>query len=169
MNATTTKPIMICYDGSEGASRAIEKAGELFPAHSAIVLHAWSPVAIICAAYGGAVALPSYDDETLEQEATKIAEAGCRLARDGGLNARPEIAEVTYQGTWHTILDIADEYDAELIVLGARGLSAFKFIMLGSVSHSVTKHAHLPVLIVPPAVREQTAVSEPAGHAAAPA
>ena len=91
-----------------------------------------------------------------------------RAGEQAGLKAQPEIAEVSYQGTSHTILDVADEYDAELIVLGARGLSTFKSIVLGSVSHSVSQHAHLPVLVVPPAVREAT-VSEPAEHAAATA
>ena len=46
---------------------------------------------------------------------------------------------------------MADRHDASLIVLGARGLSAFKSMLLGSVSHSVAQHAHRPVLIVPPA------------------
>lgn len=130
------------------------------------MLHAWSPVAIICAAYGGAVRLASYDDKTLQREATKVAQAGCGLANEAGLKAQPEVAEITYQGTWHAILDVADQCDAELIVLGARGLSTFKSMMLGSVSHSVTQHAHLPVLIVPPAVGDES-FSQPPEHSMA--
>ncbi len=38
-----------------------------------------------------------------------------------------------------------------MIVIGARGLSTFKSFVLGSVSHGVAQHAHVPVLIVPPA------------------
>jgi nucleotide-binding universal stress UspA family protein len=166
--STTNKPILICYDGSEGARRAIEAAGELFPGRKAIVLHAWSPVSIICAAYGGAVVLPTYDDDALQGEASKLAEKGCNLAKQAGLKAQPEIAEITYQGTWHAILDIADEYDAAVVVLGARGLSTFKSIVLGSVSHSVAQHAHLPVLVVPPALAEEK-TAEPVEHAAATA
>ena len=164
--STTNKPILICYDGSEGARHAIETAGELFPERRAIVLYVWSPVATIFAAYGAAAALPDYKDEVLQQEAAKVAEEGSRLAHDAGLKAQPEITEITYEGTWHTILDVAVQYDAELVVLGARGLSTFKSLVLGSVSHSVAQHAHLPVLIVPPAVREET-VAEPAAHATA--
>jgi nucleotide-binding universal stress UspA family protein len=152
----------------KGARHAIETAAELFPGHGTIVLHAWSPISVIVAGYGGMVALPTCDDDALQVEASKVAAEGCKLASDAGLEAQPEIAEVTYQGTWHTILDIADQYDAELIVLGARGLSAFKSVVLGSVSHSVSQHAHLPVLVVPPAVREER-VSAPAEHAAATA
>ena len=164
----TAKTILIGYDNSEGSRRAIAAAGELFPGYRAIVLHVWSPVSLMVAAYGGMVALPTYDDDVLQEGAKKFAEEGCRLAIEAGLRAQPEIAEVTYRGTWYTILEVADQYDAEVIVLGARGLSGFKSMMLGSVSHSVSQHAHVPVLVVPPSEHEELA-AEPAAHAAASA
>lgn len=154
---TADNPILICYDGSEGSRHAIEKAGELFPAKAAIVLHVWSPFAIIAAAYGGAVALPSYEDDELQKAATRTADDGCRLASAAGLQARPEVAEVTFEGSWHTILGVADECEASLIVVGARGLSTFKSLVLGSVSHGVTQHAHRPVLVVPPSLEASQA------------
>jgi nucleotide-binding universal stress UspA family protein len=152
MSDANSKPILICYDGSDGARRAIEVAAGLFAGQTAIVLNVWSPIALIVAAYGGLAALPDYDDKALEEAASKLAAAGSALAAEAGLKARPENAEVTFQGTWHTILDAAKHHDAELIVMGARGLSAFQSALLGSVSHAVAQHAHLPVLIVPPAV-----------------
>ena len=155
MNTTQTRPILVCYDGSDGARRAIETAGSLFGGRKAIVLNVWSPISVMVAAYGGMAALPSYDDDVLQDGATKVATAGSALASD-------------YEGTWHTILDVANQYDADLIVMGARGLGAFKSALLGSVSHSVTQHAHLPVLIVPPVAQSETA-PEPAEHAAATA
>jgi nucleotide-binding universal stress UspA family protein len=164
----TGKTILIGYDNSEGSRRAIATAGELFPGHRAIVLHVWSPVSLLAASYGGMVSLPTHDDDILQEGATMLAAEGCRLALEAGLKAHPEIAEVTYQGAWHTILDVADQYDAEVIVLGARGLSSFKSMMLGSVSHSVAQHAHVPVLVVPPADHDKV-VAEPAEHAAATA
>ena len=152
--STPEKPILICYDRSEGARRAIEIAAQLFPGRKAVVLHVWSPIAVIAAAYGGVVSLPSYDDSALAKAALKVAEDGARVASEAGLEAGAEVAEVTYDGTWYTILDVAAQHDAPLVVLGARGLSTFKSVVLGSVSHSVAQHAHRPVLIVPPAERE---------------
>lgn len=149
MNTLDT-PLLVCYDGSAGSRRAIEEAADLFPGKTAIVLHVWSPMAIIAAAYGGAVAIPTYDDSELQQAATAIAAEGCSVATAAGLHATPSIAEVTSEGLWHTILDAADGVDARLIVLGARGLSTFKSFVLGSVSHGVTQHSHRPVLVVPP-------------------
>jgi nucleotide-binding universal stress UspA family protein len=52
------------------------------------------------------------------------------------------------------LAEIADEVDAELIVVGSRGRGAFKAAFLGSVSHSLVGVARCPVLIVPPGVTE---------------
>jgi nucleotide-binding universal stress UspA family protein len=46
------------------------------------------------------------------------------------------------------ILDTAKKFNANIIVIGSRGLSQIKELLLGSVSHSVTKHADIPVLVV---------------------
>jgi nucleotide-binding universal stress UspA family protein len=37
---------------------------------------------------------------------------------------------------------------ADLIVIGSRGLSGMKRLLMGSVSESVVRHAHCPVLVV---------------------
>jgi len=46
------------------------------------------------------------------------------------------------------ILDTAKKFNANMIVIGSRGLSQIKELLLGSVSHSVAKHAEIPVLVV---------------------
>ena len=68
-----------------------------------------------------------------------------------GLDATGAIAEGTYEGTWHAIVAAGKQHGADLIAIGARGLSTFKSLVLGSVSHGVAQHARVPVLIVPPA------------------
>jgi nucleotide-binding universal stress UspA family protein len=45
----------------------------------------------------------------------------------------------------------AEEQRADLIVIGARGTSAVSRFLLGSVAERVVRHAHVPVLTVPPA------------------
>jgi nucleotide-binding universal stress UspA family protein len=146
-------PILLCYDRSAGARRAIETAAELFPGRKAVVLHVWQPVAIAAAAYGGTAALDDFDESELEKAAKTLADEGAALASAAGLDASAGIADSTYEGTWHAILSAADEQGAALIVLGARGLSTFRSLVLGSVSHGVAQHAHVPVLIVPPEAR----------------
>jgi len=46
------------------------------------------------------------------------------------------------------ILDLSKSIDVDLIVVGSRGLGSVKEFLLGSVSHSVARHASVPVLIV---------------------
>lgn len=49
------------------------------------------------------------------------------------------------------IVDVADEIDAAVIVLGSRGLKGIREQFEGRFSHEVAEHAGRPVLIVPPA------------------
>lgn len=53
------------------------------------------------------------------------------------------------------LADLADDEDAELIVVGSRGRGRFKAAFLGSVSNSLVGVARCPVLIVPPGVSAQ--------------
>jgi nucleotide-binding universal stress UspA family protein len=160
MTPHDTHPILLCYDGSAGSRLAVERAAALFPGHAASVLHVWTPLAVTAFAYG-AMMIPSVDESEIETAAMKVAEEGAALAGDLGLVATAEIAEATYEGTWHAVVASADAHDAVLIAIGARGLSTFKSIFLGSVSHGVVQHAARPVLVVPPPARaEQVGVAE---------
>jgi nucleotide-binding universal stress UspA family protein len=152
LTPSDTHPILLCYDGSAGSRRAVEQAASLFPGHAALVLHVWTPLAVTAFAYG-AMMIPSVDEGEIEEAAAKVAEEGAALANEHGLVAAPVVAEATYEGTWHAVVECATVHDAAVIAIGARGLSTFKSILLGSVSHGVVQHAARPVLVVPPPSR----------------
>ncbi len=72
-------------------------------------------------------------------------EAAASLARDAGVNAR------TYprQGDpADAILDVAEEREADLIVVGNKGMTGAKRFLLGSVPNKISHHAPCSVLII---------------------
>ena len=142
-------PILICYDGSPAAVRAIETAAALLGPRRAVVLDVASSMTVaesLAAPYsamaGAALA------ETHAAESVRIAGEGTEIARSSGFDA---VARATRAvPTWEGIVEIADELDAPVIVVGSRGLRGLNEALHGSVSHQVAAHAGRPVLIVPP-------------------
>jgi nucleotide-binding universal stress UspA family protein len=80
--------------------------------------------------------------------AREVAGQGAEIARSPGLDAEARTALAA--PTWEGIVDVADELDAAVIVIGSRGLSCLKEILEGSLSHELAEHAGRPVLVVPP-------------------
>ena len=106
---------------------------------------------MVAAAYGGLMALPDYDESALETSAREIARAGADLARRRGSTRSPRSSRAPTREPGTRSWRPASAHGAAVIVIGARGLSTFKSFVLGSVSHGVAQHSHVPVLIVPPA------------------
>ncbi len=144
------RPVLICFDRSASAQHAIDVAASLLGKRRAVVLTVWSsPIGM--AVHGMGAAEAEYEKDQ-QRRASDSAAEGCKRARAAGLDAVPLAARgIPEEGTARAILDIAADQDANLIVLGARGLSGLRSLILGSVSHGVVNHAHRPVLVVPDA------------------
>ena len=68
--------------------------------------------------------------------------------RDKGIQAHGEIRRVSSGDTPEQIVEIAQTAGADLIVLGSRGMSEWKSLVLGGVANKVVQHATCPVLLV---------------------
>jgi nucleotide-binding universal stress UspA family protein len=145
----TNTAILICYDGSPGAVRAIEAAATLLGPRRAVVLDVAPP---ITPAESVATISPLVPGAAFEQlntaDAAQVAARGAELARSSGFEA--EARGALGAPTWEGVVDVADELDAAVIVIGSRGLNGLREILDGSLSHQVAEHAGRPVLIVPP-------------------
>jgi nucleotide-binding universal stress UspA family protein len=145
------KPVLFCYDGSDGSKTALTAAAELIKPADAVVLVVWMPAAVQLARAGSfLVAVPNEGeiDEQEEAIAKTIAEEGAAGARRRGYNASARTA-LANESVAKTIDEIAQEIDAGLVVCGQRGRGAIRSALLGSVSHALAAHAKRPVLIAP--------------------
>ena len=77
--------------------------------------------------------------QILDEEVKKIEEAGGKVAE-----AHLRLGETRDQ----EIVNLSQEIGAGLIVMGSRGLGGMRRALMGSVSDSVVRHAHCPVMIV---------------------
>ncbi|MVU80097.1 universal stress protein [Nocardia sp. ET3-3] len=148
--------MLIAYDGSENARRAVEYAGRFLAADRAVVLTAWEPMVRQAARLSGlsGVMQPEWmtDDEIEDvalADARNINAEGVRLAKLAGLNAEARTVECTTT-IWTAIVEVADELDVDIIVAGTRGATGIRALMHSSVADAVLKHCHRPVLMVPP-------------------
>ena len=145
------KPVLFCYDGSDGSKTALAAAVELIKPADAVVLVVWMSAAVQLARSGSfIVAIPNEGELDEQEEATarRLAEEGAAGARDRGYNASARVAQAT-ESVARTIDEIAQEIDAGLVVCGQRGRGAVASALLGSVSHALAAHTKRPVLIAP--------------------
>jgi len=144
--------ILIGYDGSDDAKAAIARAGELMRGKPTAVLTVWEPFETLVSRVGAGMPIGSDDyaelDHSSEERARQRAEEGAGLARDAGLKAQARI-RARFGSIADTILAEAEDPGVEAIVLGSRGLTGLKSLLMGSVSHAVLQHADRPVVVVP--------------------
>ena len=86
-----------------------------------------------------AAAVREAAQQTLDEQVKKVEEVGGRVAE-----AHLRMGERRDQA----IVRLADEIGAGLIVMGSRGLGGVRRALMGSVSDSVVRHAHCPVMVV---------------------
>ena len=139
---TADGPLLLCYDGSEDAKHAIEHAGRLLGGRDALVVTVWQPTpALGSSASVGATDL-MFDFVEVDRAAAdlgeRVARDGVRIAQQAGLYAKPVAVEATGL-VWKTIVEIADRHNAATIVMGSRGLTGLRPLLLGSVSSAIPR------------------------------
>lgn len=150
---TGPQKVIVCFDGSEGSTHALELAAQLFPGAHATIVVVWRPaVPYGGLGYGGTFILPPDIQDDIKtktrQDAEKRADDGVSRARTLGLAADTVVRETTGP-VWRELLGAADDAEADAIVVGSRGFGEIKALMLGSTSQALAHHAQRPLVIVP--------------------
>ena len=128
--------IVVGTDGSDDASGAVERAAEF-------ARDTGADLVVVCAVgLLATAASPGTHREIREHLEGDWSEP----ARLPGVYVRTELRD---GNPVQVLLAVADEVDADLIVVGSRGFGGFPELLLGSTSTQLAQHSHLPVLIVP--------------------
>lgn len=85
--------------------------------------------------------------ESAHKEAKKVVDGVVKIAEADNVNAIAVIRD-NVSSIVEAIVDLAEERNADLIVIATRGLTRFRRLLVGSVSSGVIAHAHCSVLIV---------------------
>lgn len=154
--------VLIAYDGSADADRAVEAAHRLVNADRVIVATVWEssmasmPIIAEPGISGFSMADAMLDprseqilDDTADSRAHKVAEAGAQAARQRGFSDVHALAVLDSSDVAHTLLQIADEHHADVIVVGPRGHGGMLSRLMGSTSTALVRHSRLPVLLAP--------------------
>jgi nucleotide-binding universal stress UspA family protein len=135
------KTILIGYDATDPAERALERAAQLAAAFgSQVIVTSVTPV-LLPAGRGMAGPDPTSPPELHQKE---LGDARRRLQEHG---VKPELV-LGIGDPPRTILQLAEERGADLIVLGTRQLGALARVMGQSVSEEVLRRAPCDVLLV---------------------
>ena len=147
--------ILLAIDGSEEAALAARTAAdiaqktgsELHVVHARLMLP-WTGYPDAGTLTGGAVDAEDARERVarwLEDQVDWIEAEGGNVAQAHLRLGRPEEGIITVA---EEIVSLAEEIGAGLIVVGSRGLGGIRRALIGSVSDSVVRHAHCPVLVV---------------------
>lgn len=138
--STPLEKVLLATDGSEDAALAAEAAAGICQKSGArlYVVHVWQTVP---SAHMKTFVRSEFERlarEKLDAEVQKLQSMGISRVEPYLLEGKPA----------DRILDLAEELDAGLIVLGSRGLGTVKRLALGSVAEGVIHHASRPVLVL---------------------
>ena len=150
--------ILVPLDGSENSLKALEGAAQIAEKFSGKItlMHVYSvsvqPVMMPEPYTSGSFGMPILTGAEVTKMIKAAQNAGNRILDDGERRIKSDNVEakkILVEGhAVQEIVRIANEGNYDLIVLGARGISHVREILLGSVTDGVIHHVCCPVLVI---------------------
>jgi nucleotide-binding universal stress UspA family protein len=153
-------PIVIGFDGSDAAERAVREAGPLLAGRPALVVVVWksglgfelmtlptTTIGLPPTAIDVNAALET--DRALYERAERLAAKGAGQARDAGFDAEGlVIADDPDVPVADTLTRTAHQRDAAALVVGSHGHGPIASVFVGSTTQGVLRSATVPVVVV---------------------
>lgn len=138
--------VLIPYDGSKQADRAIDHAIDHFPEATLVALNVINPAESVY--IGEEDGMPPFPDdwfETANQQAEFTLEQATEAIEEAGGQAQ---TAVEVGRPVHVIVDYVEDNDIDHVVMGSHGRSGVTRILLGSVAEGVIRRSPVPVTVV---------------------
>ena len=141
------RSIVVGTDGSPTAERAVQQAAALAADEGArlVVVSAYNPGERATDVEVERVPADLRYTLTDRAQTEELAERGRAIAREAGVGK--VVVQALEGDPAHVLLEAARDFDADLIVVGSRGLTSHAHFILGSVASSVAHHAPCDVLV----------------------
>lgn len=136
--------ILVPYDDSPSAQRALEKALEIAKTDPAIEIHVVHVTTLLEIGQPGMVYSQALVDTIYQNGKDILAKTVPALSK---LPNHFQTLLLEGRSPSNVILNYAEDYNCDLIVMGSRGLSGIKEF-LGSVSNTIVHRSQIPVLII---------------------
>ena len=153
--------ILLAFDGSKEAFGATRAAVEISNATGSELHVVYSLNTELWRSYPGQIIPNTREEDLLEDLEESKRKAGAWIHRQAerieAEGAKVEEAHLAFGKPDEAIVELGEEMEAGLIVTGSRGLGGVRRALMGSVSDSVVRHAHCPVLVVRAGDRRQRA------------
>lgn len=143
---TQIQKILVPVDFSEHSAKALEMAiamAKAFDGATLHLLHCYHIQPVGVSPYG--IVLPEAFDRDIREAASRQLDDWRQKAVAAGVKAEAHLSSMFPSVA---IVDTADEIGADLVVMGTRGLSGLKHVLLGSVAERTLRAATCPVLTV---------------------
>jgi len=133
--------IVVGYDSSDCGKQALDRAVEIAKSlgDQVVVVFGYAPPGI----WGGEIA---EHEEAIEELGERLTQEAKERAAAEGIEA--EVAMVAKRGA-EALLEVGDERDARMIVVGSYGETPLKGALLGSTPNRLLHISNRPVLVVP--------------------
>jgi nucleotide-binding universal stress UspA family protein len=157
-NGRGTGPVVVGFDGSALAERALRESAPLLGAHTALVVTVWEAGLAYDAAAppfnplespAGLDVRPTIETDLRQYDAAKhTAQRGATIARRAGYRDATGLAVADDLAVADTLIRLAKERRSPGIVVGSHGRRGLTELLLGSTSRTLIRRAPCPVVVV---------------------
>lgn len=138
------KRILVPVDGSNTSNRAVQAAVDVARENGGVLLlvHAVDEMPHVAAFEGGPIF------EAMRGAAERVVADSLKLAQDAGARAEALLIDKPLKRLGHAVAQAAEEWKADLVVVGTHGRRGFERLVLGSGAEQVIRCAPVPVLVI---------------------